>query len=486
MNLKKTQKIALLATLLGLASGEVLADKISAGRHHSAIVRADGSLWTWGSSHFGQIGDPTQLGNKVATPQQIGSKMDWTQVCSGEAHSMAVDASNTLYVWGDNSFGQLGEPLAGPITEPTASSFSAPIASVASSAHSSYLIDVDGTVYSAGRNNDGQLGLGDQLNSDSFSAISLPNKALKVSAGQDFAIALTHDGKLYAWGSHRFGQLGLGAGNAIETSPVQIGTDSDWKDVSCGSHHVVAIKNNGDMYTWGKNSHGQATGSGHIDHPQMKLNNVDAISAGREHSHLIKNAGEIWAFGRNSEGQLGTGAQGAPETSIAQIPDSTWITSVAGPYHNLALKADGTLYAWGLNSSLQLGTDANAPDASPSPVVLPAIDHPIISISPVTAVTAGEVISLQAMVSTGDISLSWSEDITPGSPEGFEAPTGNNTAYVTPAPGRYELSLTATRNDLGSVSSVAKIVIEVQPAKFGSMIWGTHNWSTSFIDNGDR
>jgi len=79
---------------------------ISAGNHHSLAVKSDGSLWAWGKNHFGQLGDGTT--SERHSPVKIGSDNDWVMVSAGGFHSLAVKSDGSLWAWGRNSYGQLG------------------------------------------------------------------------------------------------------------------------------------------------------------------------------------------------------------------------------------------------------------------------------------------------------------------------------------------------------------------------------------------
>ena len=475
--MKNTLPLGLLLSLLG--SSSLFADNLAAGRHHSSVVRNDGSLWTWGTNPFGQLGLGTGPSSAIVIPTQLGADSDWSLVSSGEHHSVAVKKNAVAYLWGDNSFGQLGQdPTTLPFSDtPQMLTLSEDIQSIATGPYNTYLVNTAGIVFSAGRNHAGQCGVGTNSNVESsFSAVTLPSPALKVSAGADFAIALTHKGQLFAWGSHQFGQLGLGSGaQPQELNPIQIGTDSDWIDVACGGHHVLALKKNGDLYTWGKNTQNQSGQStDQTDLPQLLLSGVESISAGREHSQIMKNVSEIWGLGLNDSGQLGAGHLQLGD-SLTMTQNTDWLQVISGPYHSLALKKNGELFAWGQNQHGQT-SDSQNKTMVPHQVTLPASTFPIAKISPVTGLTAGEDVSMVAHISDGNYSVTWSVGNSPSGAGNFDDSTLANANFFGGLPGLYELNLSTTNNDTGEVS-VAKIYINIEPALLGSMVWGTHSWN---------
>ncbi len=178
---------------------------LAAGISHTAAIRADGTLWGWGTNTKGQLGDNSITARSI--PVQTGSANNWIQVAAGTAHTVGLQNNNTLWTWGDNSYGQLG-------TDQIASYSKVPV----------------------------QIGSG-----QSWKA---------VTAGDNHTMALRSDGTIWAFGNNGNGQLGDGSG-ATTNFLVQAGTDTDWKSITAHGNISYGIKNNNTLYAWGANSKGQ-------------------------------------------------------------------------------------------------------------------------------------------------------------------------------------------------------------------------------------
>ena len=221
----------------------------------------------------------------------------------------------------------------------------------------------DATLWAWGRNTNGQLGDNSTTTSDTPLQVG-SDKDWKVAAvGRSHTVAIDQQGRLWAWGSNPYGELGLGASDSNpHPTPTQVGTETDWVAVAAGENHTLAIKENGSLWAWGSNQYGEL-GPGTIDidpHPTPTrvgtATDWIAIAAGGAHSLGIRSDGTLWAWGANGEGQLGPVGSG-PYTDPRQVgSDTDWIAVAAGSNHTLALKKDGKLDAWGYNLSGSVGS----------------------------------------------------------------------------------------------------------------------------------
>ncbi len=160
------------------------------------------------------------------------------------------------------------------------------------------------------------------------------------------------------------GRLGLNNEKNYK-KPVQVGKDKDWKTVSAGGTHTVALKNDGSLWTWGLNDFGQI-GNGETEFGKGVLiptrigidNNWVSIYTGVYHIFAIKNDGSLWAMGANN-GNLGDGTFNNIYTPKQIGEDYDWLSvSEAGgdeSFHTIAVKKDGTVWTWGNNGNFQLG-----------------------------------------------------------------------------------------------------------------------------------
>ena len=291
-----------------VAVGDQFAVGIRTAATSGTGTSTGGTLWAWGYNQNGQLGDGTQTNRSV--PVQIGKDSDWTYVSAGKGHVLALKgATNTLYSWGRNDTGQMGDgTLIGKLV-PTKIGTASWLTVSAGATHSIGL-QKDGTLWTWGGNSDGQLG-----NATSGStAIQAPTKIgnltfTSVSAGAAHSMAIGANGSLFAWGQGSFGQLGNN-GVANLTSPTQIGTDTNWSVVAAGAIHTMAVRTDGTLWGWGSNIEGQL-GDGNGDEVSPVQIGTGAnwvtVSVGTGHSFGLKADNTLWGWGRNQEGQLGNG-----------------------------------------------------------------------------------------------------------------------------------------------------------------------------------
>ena len=173
------------------------------------------------------------------------------------------------------------------------------------------------------------------------------------SAGSH-SLIVKNDGSLWAWGWNLFGQVGNGSTDGYGLStPVRIGSETDWAVIAAGFYHSLALKGDGSLYSWGYNEKGQVGDGGTTDQtspvPVAPGDHWSQIGGGGAHSLALGTDGSLWAWGWNEYGQLGDGS-GVDQPNPVQVgSDKTWVAIAAGYKHNLALKTDGSLWAWGDN-----------------------------------------------------------------------------------------------------------------------------------------
>ncbi|WP_052573073.1 hypothetical protein [Haloferula sp. BvORR071] len=325
---------------------------IAAGGYHSAGIRSDGSLWTWGRNDKGQLGGGT---TNSPVPRHIGSDTDWLTVAAGGDHCVALKTGGSLWAWGSNAYGQLGDGTyitrGSPVAIGTATNWQA----IAAGTAHSHGMRSDGSLWSWGYNFSGQLAAGSQP--VSLDAELGHQTVIAAAAGFTHSLAVKSDGTLWTWGSNSDGQLGDGT-LTNRSSAVQVGSSSDWVSVTASSNRSLALKSNGTLWAWGDNSN-RALGDGNqtdrISPVQIgSATTWRAIAAGPTHSVALRSDGTLWVWGNNVHGQLGDGTQTTRPSPI-QLSGNNWTAVAAGQWHTLALKSDGTLWAWGLNDSGQLG-----------------------------------------------------------------------------------------------------------------------------------
>ena len=232
----------------------------------------------------------------------------------------------------------------------------------------SSVIDVYGSLSAWGQNADGQLGDGTTTGRTSPVQIGSDSDWVQVGLGEKHSLAVKPDGSLWAWGQNTYGQLGDGTTTG-RTSPVQIGSDSDWTRVEAGSYYSFAIRAAGTLWAWGSNYYGQLGDGTRTTRTSPAQIGSDSdwtqVGAGTYHLLAVKFDGTLWAWGYNGAGQLGDGTTTDRYSPVQIGSDSNWTQVGAGAYHSFAIRTAGTLWAWGTNTSGQLGDGTTTVRTSP-------------------------------------------------------------------------------------------------------------------------
>jgi len=280
---------------------------VSGGLNHSLALKSDGTVWAWGSNANGSLGDGTTTPR--LTPVQVGVRvLDFNNIIAidaGTFHNIALKSDGTVWVWGDNIFGQIG---------------------------------------------DGTSGVGDNRKSP-VQVTALSNSILAVSAGRHHSMALTKTGgRIYAWGGNDRGQIGNGASDGFLSSPLLVPNIREVAQIQAGYQHSVALRTNGTVSVWGRNDYGQigngavtSLGCMCIPTPRQNstLNGITAIRAeNSDHTLARKKNGSIWAWGLNFNGQIGNGTTNTapPYAVLTPVQSSVGTGSVTfgtGGHHSL-------------------------------------------------------------------------------------------------------------------------------------------------------
>jgi alpha-tubulin suppressor-like RCC1 family protein len=361
-------------TLDAAAGDSIVA--ISAGSWHALALKSDGSLWAWGFNDYGQLGNGTSGWNNFRnTPVMTGTSTDWTAVSAGGYHTTALKSDRSLWAWGDNDFGQLGNDTTTDSSVPVRVGTDTNWTAISAGYYHTLALKSDGSLWAWGHNDYGQLGDNTIINRKTPVRVAGSSANWKaVSAGIYHTLALKTDGTLWAWGDNGYGQLGDGT-DINRKIPVQVGTDNDWLAVSAGNVHSLALKSDGTLWAWGGNNYGQIGDNTTIAKNAPVRRGTDnkwkTISAGNAHSLALKSDGTLWTWGSNNYGQLGDGTRTNHTSPVQAGSDTSWTAISAGGYYTTALKSNGSPWAWGDNGYGQIGDGTNGRDnIRNSPVIV--------------------------------------------------------------------------------------------------------------------
>ena len=283
----------------------------------------------------------------------------------------SADTTQVVYAWGYNSWGQAGaDPnitgvnVLSPVPVRGAAANVTQLSGPVGPYKGRYVLSLrsDGTVWGWGRNYIGVLG--DVTIGSTFTPVQiqgLPSNIVQVSAGGIHATALAADGSVWTWGANTVGQLGYPTpGAQYTTVPHQVPGLSGVKQVAAGADFTVALRSNGEVWTWGANDQGQLGDGTHTNRTTPARNQAGygmlQISAGGDFA-LARRAGSVWAWGANDSGQLGNGSTVADSATPVIVNRLTQNATqiVAGYTHAFSVDPDGSLWAWGANNNGQLG-----------------------------------------------------------------------------------------------------------------------------------
>jgi len=323
--------------------------KISVGAHHTLAIRTNGTAWAWGCAGSGRLGDNTTVA-KSSPVSVVGGFADWCAVAAGCGHSLAVRTNGTAWAWGFAGGGVLGDNTTTAKSSPVSvvggfTNWCAVAAGgrpIQSSGHS-VGIRTNGSVWAWGCNNAGQLGDNTAVSKSSPVSIVGGFSWCKIAAGGQSTFAIRNDGTAWAWGCGLNGLLGDNAGTT-KSSPVLVaGGFTDWCDIASGHQHTHAVRTNGTLWSWGVGGSG-SLGDNCTTVRSSPVSVVGGftdwcqVSAGQYRGAAVRTNGTAWAWGAAASGRLGnncTTDRSSPVSVVGGV--SSWICVDTNDSHSVGL-----------------------------------------------------------------------------------------------------------------------------------------------------
>jgi alpha-tubulin suppressor-like RCC1 family protein len=341
-------------TILVWCEPSTLWATVASGGEHTVAVRADGSLWTWGCNSSGQLGDGT-VADKFS-PTRIGSDTDWSSVAAGESFTVATRSDGTLWAWGNNALGQYGDGTQAGSTSPVRVGSINDWTGVFAGGFTTLAHRTDGSLWWWGRN------AGTSPTTLLLSPVLLGSGFSSVSVGDTHVVAVKGE-QIWVWGANTYDALGLGPLFPRSATPLLLSgggplAGKSWKGAGAGKYHSFALAKTGELFGWGKNEHSEIGGHYPVCYPPPTVDvpypvggpvgsDTDWVAAtgGVSNSLALKSDGSLWTWGGG----------GAYQCSFPTKVGDGYSKVVAGAYYVIAIKSDGTMWAWGDNSCGQLG-----------------------------------------------------------------------------------------------------------------------------------
>ncbi len=381
---------------------------LTAGYLHSMALDSGAKLFSWGDNSSGQLGDATNTSSNIPVTVDMTGVLagkTLTALVGSESFSLALTTDGGLYTWGFNGQGQLGNGTNTSSDIPVAVDMTGvlngkTILAIAAGNYHGMALASDGTVYTWGHNAEGELGNGSTTSSNvpvtvDMTGVLSGKFVTALAAGNTHSVVLANDGNMYSWGGNAHGVLG---NNSTSPSLVPVAVVMNGAlvgktvtAISASYLHNLVIASDGKVYGWGANGVGElGEGTGVSQYSPVAVNmsgvlagkTVTAISTGLLHGLALASDGNLYTWGENFDGQLGNGLSGSENSSwvpvavdMSGVLAGKTLTRIdAGWKHNIVQADDGSLFSWGENTNGQLGNATNISSNVPvavNPLIMP-------------------------------------------------------------------------------------------------------------------
>ncbi len=369
-------------------------ESVHTGHSFSLAISKSGRIFTWGNNNDGQLGDNSRNGRTLPFDITIGLMFQGDETVhnlqTGRHHVTLLTTHGRVLAWGSASDGQIGYGVSGTrillpydITSRFNLSIDETIIMISTRDVHVMALTSTGRIFAWGNNRHGQIGNGTE-----GSAIKSPTqitdyitlfgeeKISSIHTGTANSYALTTYGRVFTWGNNSYGQYGLGDTSIVST-PVDVTHQFQYLDgekivkTTLGAYFGIALSASGNVYTWGRNDHGQI-GNRTRDDQSTPLNithhfnlehdeTIIDIITDDSHVFAVTSMHRLFAWGANSRGQLGNDSTSRVTSpldvthALGLSPNETIIKVDTGLYRSILLTSAGRVLSWGTNFSGQLG-----------------------------------------------------------------------------------------------------------------------------------
>ena len=335
--------------------------QVATGSEHACAIEPDGSLWCWGRNAQGQLGLGAESSQDEREPLRVGSDNDWLFVDAHYHNSCAIKNDGSLWCWGQNNEGQVGQGTSeGLVVAPARVGEDSDWSLVRAGQHACGLKQ-NGSLSCWGRNAEGQVGDGTTQEAQLPIWVAQDEVFSALATGGRSSCAVAKDGGLWCWGRNHRGQVALEVGDSVLT-PQRFGSDSDWQSVGLGNVHACGQKTDGSVYCWGSNESGRL-GSGEpaeCASPRDVNLSYSSYSFHSAHACAVASDAALWCWGEGNWGQLGGASK--QHQRLPTLADSAkdWAAVATGRFHSCGLKVDGSLWCWGYGGDRALGFNSGS------------------------------------------------------------------------------------------------------------------------------
>ncbi|MBN8524507.1 MAG: hypothetical protein J0M02_04115 [Planctomycetes bacterium] len=360
--------LLLLLPALGLHAVEPM---VATGYRHNLYLADDGTVWAWGWNGYGQLGDDSTTDR--STPVRVKELTDCVAVAAGYWHSAALKADGTVWVWGSNTYKQLATASAGsyekvPVMVPSGDLSG--VKALATAGFNLIALRSNGDAYCWGYNTNGECGTGTAGGNVATPTIVAGAHSFRaIAGGGQHSLAIADDGTVWAWGWDNNGQLGNDVTLASQSTPVQVSGLSNVMAISAGYYHSLAVTAASAAYAWGDNQFGQIGDGTTTDRPTPVSTGgsfASGFTAGYYHTVMFRSNGFISMWGRNDQGQIRQDPGSVPTQLSSYSPGLPFRSRTVGGTGDtvVLIQDDGSLVSWGANGNGALGIGSTTPTSS--------------------------------------------------------------------------------------------------------------------------